>query len=361
MKTTSTVAAILGLVSSATAHYTFDKLLVNDRQVGGDNTYIRKHNNGYMPIKFKNPPEGSITPLDADFACNKGATGAPQVITVKAGDKIGLRQAFGANGIQHPGPSQVYIAPVTNAKSDAGSDWYKIHQSLICREGSPETFKTTAWCSWDENNVWGVIPATIPNGQYLLRAEHIGLHGAHDGQAEFYTSCAQIEVTGNSATSIPGQSTKFPGGYQSTDPAVNFSVWGRSTSYDVAPGPDVIPGGTIRGSASGAGGDNLHTVPGGESSETVDNSNPAPSPSPSEVPAPSPSAPASSPSAPAPSPSAPVPTPTGAPVPVPTPQPGNGAGSGNGKGKGKGKCGRSFPRRAAALLAAEKDAEAARQ
>ncbi|KAK3297792.1 glycosyl hydrolase family 61-domain-containing protein [Chaetomium fimeti] len=355
MKTTGTVAAILGLVSSATAHYTFDKLLVNDQQVGGDNTYIRKHNNGYMPIKFNNPPEGSITPLDADFSCNKGATGAPEVITVKAGDKIGLRQAFGANGIQHPGPSQVYIAPVSDAKTDGGSDWYKIHQSLVCREGSPETFKTNAWCSWDENNVWGVIPATIPNGQYLLRAEHIGLHGAHDGQAEFYTSCAQIEVTGNSATAIPGQSTKFPGGYQASDPAVNFSVWGRSTSYDTAPGPDVIPGGTIRGSASGAGGDNLQTVPGagGSSSETVDTTDPAPSPS----------APAPSPSAPAPSPSTPAPSPTGAPAPTPTVQPGNGEGSGNGKGKGKGKgkCPRSFPRRAAALLAAEIDAETAQQ
>jgi hypothetical protein len=353
MKTTGTLAAILGLISSASAHYTFDKLLVNDKQVGGDSTYIRKHTNGYMPTKFKNTPSGSITPLDADFSCNKGATGAQQVISVKAGDKIGLRQAFGANGIQHPGPSQVYIAPVSNAKTDKGSDWYKIHQSLICRQGSPESLRSNAWCSWDENNVWGVIPATIPNGQYLLRAEHIGLHGAHDGQAEFYYSCAQIEVTGNSATSIPGKSTKFPGAYQVSDPAVNFSVWGRSTSYDVAPGPDVIPGGTIRGSASGAGGDKLQTVAGGSSASDAssggnNNSSPAPSPS---VSVPAPSAPAPSPSAPAPSPSAPAPSATVAPAPTPS------AGPGNGSGKGKGKsCPRSFPRRAAAVLAAEMDA-----
>ena len=344
MKTAGTLAAILGLVSSASAHYTFDKLLVNDKQVGGDNTYIRKHTNGYMPTKFKNVPSGSITPLDADFSCNKGATGAQQVISVKAGDKIGLRQAFGANGIQHPGPSQVYIAPVSNAKTDKGSDWYKIHQSLICRQGSPESLRSNAWCSWDENNVWGVIPATIPNGQYLLRAEHIGLHGAHDGQAEFYYSCAQIEVTGNSASSIPGTSTKFPGGYQASDPAVNFSVWGRSTSYDVAPGPDVIPGGTIRGSASGAGGDKLQTVAGASSSSDAssggDSSSPAPSPSVS-----------------APSPSAPAPSATAAPAPTPSAGPGNG----NGKGKGKGNCTRSFPRRAAAVLVAEMDAATVEQ
>lgn len=333
MKTTGTFAAILGLLSAANAHYTFDKLLVNGKQVGGDNTYIRKHSNGYMPIKFKNIPGGSISPLDADFACNKGATGAPQVIKVKAGDKIGLRQAFGANGIQHPGPSQIYLAPVSNAKTDKGTDWYKIHQSLICRQGSPESLRTDAWCSWNENNVWGVIPATIPNGQYLLRGEHIGLHGAHDGQAEFYVACAQIEVTGNAATSMPGKPVRFPGAYQQADAALNFSVWGRSTSYPVAPGSDVIPGGTIRGSASGAGGDKLQTVGGGSSdvkggSGSGSGSGSAPAPTTTRAPVAQP-------------------TTTKAAAAKPTTTPAAGAG-----------CGRSFPRRAAAALAAEMDARA---
>lgn len=358
MKTT-TLAAVLGFLSSTSAHYTFDKLLLNDEQVGGDNTYIRRHTNGYMPIKFNNPPEGSITPLDADFACNKGATGAPEVISVKAGDKIGLAQAFGANGIQHPGPSQVYMAPVGDAANDQGSDWYKIHQSLVCRQGSPESFRTNAWCSWDENNVWAVVPATVPNGQYLLRAEHIGVHGAHDGQAEFYVACAQVEVTGNTATSMPGQSVKFPGAYQATDEAVNFSVWGRSTEYPVVPGPDVIPGGTIRGSASGAGGDKLETVAGGDSNgsdgiggndnSNDDNSSPAPvtsvvTPSATVVPVPTTTpntTPIATPTTPSATPSATLST---------TP----------GKGKGKG-CKRSVPRRAAAALVAEIDARASEQ
>ncbi|KAK4241989.1 glycosyl hydrolase family 61-domain-containing protein [Achaetomium macrosporum] len=339
MKTAGTLAAILGLVSSVSAHYTFDKLLLNDKQVGGDNTYIRKHSNGYMPIKFKNIPSGSISPLDADFACNKGATGAAQVITVKAGDKIGLRQAFGANGIQHPGPSQIYIAPVNDAKKDKGSDWYKIHQSLICRQGSPESLRTTAWCSWDENNVWGIIPATIPNGQYLLRAEHIGLHGAHDGQAEFYVSCAQIQVTGNTATSMPGTAVKFPGAYQAGDAALNFSLWGRSTSYLVAPGPDVIPGGTIRGSASGAGGDKLQTVGGGKvsSSSTSGTKSAEGSPVPS---------------------AAATHTASGALPSVSLPAATATAGKPGKEGKG---CNRSYPRRAAAALAARIDAEHAEQ
>ncbi|KAH7128915.1 hypothetical protein EDB81DRAFT_587898, partial [Dactylonectria macrodidyma] len=174
-------SAVLGLASSAHAHYTFDQLVINDVLEGSANTYIRQHQNGYMPTKFINPPEGSITPLDADFTCNKGAVAASEVYTVQAGDKIGLKQAYGGTGMLHPGPSQVYISAADDA-------------------------------------------------------------------------------------SIPGTAVSIPGVYQSTDEAVNFSVWGTSTSYDLIPGPDVIPGGTTRGSADGSSGDVSVTVAGGSSS-----------------------------------------------------------------------------------------------
>ncbi|OLN85675.1 putative endo-beta-1,4-glucanase D 14 [Colletotrichum chlorophyti] len=268
MKTAFVVSAVLGLMSTASAHYTFDKLVVNDVQQGGDNTYVRKHQNGYMPTKFKNVPSGSITPNDADFTCNKGATAAPKVFKVKAGDKVALKQAFGGTGMKHPGPSQFYMSPVSNAASDKASSWYKVHQSLLCTAGSPESLRSTAWCSYGEDRVWFTIPSTIPNGQYLVRGEHIGLHGAHDGQAEFYYACAQVEVTGNSATSMPGTAVKIPGVYKQADAAVNFSVWGRSTSYTTAPGPDVIPGGTIRGSADGSS-NKVTTVAGGSSGSSI--------------------------------------------------------------------------------------------
>ncbi|KAK1994088.1 hypothetical protein LX36DRAFT_673398 [Colletotrichum falcatum] len=309
MKATLVVSAVLGLASSASAHYTFDKLFLNGVKQGGDNTYIRKHQNGYMPTKFKNTPSGSITPNDADFACNKGATPAPKVLTVKAGDKISMQEAFGATGIQHPGPSQFYMAPVKNAATDspAGADWFKVHQSLLCKSGTPEDLRHGLWCSWNEDNVNMIIPDSIPDGQYLLRGEHIGLHGAHAGEAEFYYACAQVEVTGNSATAMPGTAVKIPGVYKSTDAAVNFSIWGRSTSYPQAPGPDVIPGGTIRGTADGASGDKSVRVAGGS---TASSDAPASSASPSapaaSSPAPSKAAAAATPAASAPAASAPA-------------------------------------------------------
>ncbi|KAH7140415.1 glycosyl hydrolase family 61-domain-containing protein [Dactylonectria estremocensis] len=275
MKSTYIASAVLGLVSSARAHYTFDQLTVNDVLEGSANTYIRQHQNGYMPTKFINVPDGSITPLDADFTCNKGAVASSDVYTVKAGDKIGLKQAYGGTGMLHPGPTQVYISAADDATTyDGSGDWYKVHQSLICTAGNAESLRSTAWCSYGEDRVWFTVPSTIPNGQYLVRGEHIALHGAHGGEAEFYYACAQIEVTGNTATSIPGTAVSIPGVYQSTDAAVNFSLWGSSTSYDVIPGPDVIPGGTIRGSADGASGDVSETVSGGSSSGS-DDSTPA--------------------------------------------------------------------------------------
>ncbi|EFQ25116.1 fungal cellulose binding domain-containing protein [Colletotrichum graminicola] len=298
MKATFVLSAVLGLASSASAHYTFDKLLVNGQQQGGDNTYIRKHQNSYMPTKFKNTPSGSITPNDADFACNKGATPAAKVMTVKAGDKVALKQAFGGTGMQHPGPSQFYMAPVSNAATAAtsGLEWYKVHQSLLCKSGSAEDLRHGLWCSYGEDNVNFLIPDSIPNGQYLVRGEHIGLHGAHVGEAEFYYACAQVEVTGNTATSMPGTGVKIPGVYKQDDAPINFSIWGNSNSYKQGPGPDVIPGGTIRGSPDGSSGDKIARVAGGSTGSSAATQPSASQPAASQpaVSKPAPSTPAAS-------------------------------------------------------------------
>ena len=265
MKTTG-ITALFGLASMASAHYTFDKLLVNDQKVGGDNTYIRKHDRGYMPTK-------GTQILEQDFVCNQNAKAAPQVVTVKPGDKVGLQQAFGANGIQHPGPTQVYMMATKDAKAETGvnGDWFKVAQSLICKAGSAESLRTDAWCSWDENNVNFHVPDTIPDGEYLVRAEHIALHGAHAGQAEFYYACLQMKVQGSQATALPAmKTTKIPGVYAVKDKAINFSLWGRATSYPEIPGNlDVIPGGEIRGSADGKTGDKIQKVAGGASASST--------------------------------------------------------------------------------------------
>jgi len=69
------------------------------------------------------------------------------------------------------------------------------------------------------------IPRDTPPGQYLVRVEHIAIHGAKDGHTEFYFECAQIEVGGN-GNGRPGPLVKIPGLYDSNDPALRFWIYG---------------------------------------------------------------------------------------------------------------------------------------
>ncbi|RYP69887.1 hypothetical protein DL771_005830 [Monosporascus sp. 5C6A] len=251
MRFTEITFGAAALAHLAAAHYTFNGLKINDQLVGRDWQYIRQHDRGYMPT-FREEAATSN-----DFRCNKnGGSGAnTDVYTVKPGDKVGLRQAFNAGGIQHPGPVQMYLslAPGSVKEYDGSGDWIKIAQELVCKPNpAPADFQKDAWCSWGEDTVSFVVPQNIPEGEYLVRGEHIAVHGAHDGKAEFYYACAQIKVVGSTGTELPGEKVLIPGVYDVNDDAINFSVWGRSTSYPIAPGPDVAPGGTIRGSADGS-------------------------------------------------------------------------------------------------------------
>lgn len=138
------------------------------------------------------------------------------------------------------GPSQVYMskAPGNVVEYDGSGDWFKIFQDTVCQ--SDVELTQGGWCTWDKDRVTFTIPANTPPGQYLVRAEHIGLHGAHNGEAEFYYSCAQVEVTGSGSGS-PGPLVKIPGVYGQNDEAVNFSVYG-AYEYPFIPGPEVWSG-----------------------------------------------------------------------------------------------------------------------
>ncbi|KAH8174969.1 glycosyl hydrolase family 61 domain-containing protein [Sarocladium implicatum] len=246
----SASAAAIAALPLAAAHYTFSGLTINGEMVGRDWQYIREHSRGYMPT-FQEEAATSN-----DFRCQPDSSGAnTEVYTVKAGDVVGLRQAFGAGGMEHPGPTQVYVskAPGSVKEYDGDGDWVKMAQSLICKPNvQPADLQTTAWCSWGDSIIDFTVPDSMPEGEYLVRAEHIALHGAHDGKAEFYYACAQVKVEGTSGTELLGDKVKIPGVYSVGDEATNFSVWGRSTSYPVFPGPDVAPGGTVRGTPDGS-------------------------------------------------------------------------------------------------------------
>lgn len=188
MKLTALVAACI--IQYASAHYFFDTLIIDGVETKSLQ-YVRENTRQakYNPTKWKNIRD-DMTPDMNDFRCNKGAfesASRTETAEVKAGAKLGMKLAVGAT-MQHPGPALVYMskAPTTAQAYEGDGDWFKIFEESTCNPSGD--FGKDAWCTWDKDNVSFQIPAGTPDGEYLIRAEHIGVHGAHDGQAEFYYS-----------------------------------------------------------------------------------------------------------------------------------------------------------------------------
>ncbi|KAL5120377.1 hypothetical protein ACEQ8H_001667 [Pleosporales sp. CAS-2024a] len=241
----------------ANAHYFFDTNIING-VAQPSFKYVRQSSRAikYNPIKFSsNPPadirDGSYAD-GPDIVCNQGAfasAGKTQVLTVNAGDEVRFQLAVGAK-MQHPGPGLVYMskAPGNVTEYDGiGGDWFKIFEEGVCDGGD---FTSTAWCDYGRDWIAAKIPEKTPNGDYLVRVEHIGVHRCHVNQPEHFVSCMQVRVTGG-GNGTPGPMIKFPGAYKATDPYANFSIYNGRKAFPM-PGPEVWSGGASNSSTSPA-------------------------------------------------------------------------------------------------------------
>ncbi|KAJ7483443.1 glycoside hydrolase [Mycena latifolia] len=161
-----------------------------------------------------------LDPMSPQLACNDdGTSGALQLTaTVKAGSPI---TAYWNQVWPHPfGPMLTYLAlcPGTTCTGVNANTlkWFKIDQSGLING----TVFNGYWGSGkmiDQNSSWTTtIPATVPNGNYLLRFETIALHSL---PAQFYPECAQISITGGGTLApTAAQLVTFPGAYSATDP-----------------------------------------------------------------------------------------------------------------------------------------------
>jgi len=224
-----TTSLLLLSASLASAHYTFPGLIFNG-VTSADWTYVKMTTNHYS--------HGPVTDVTStDMRCYKDPTAAiASTASVAAGSTVGFRVD---TSIIHPGPLLFYMAKVPSGKTAAnfegdGQVWFKIYQN-----SATITSSAISWPS-GQTTVSVTIPKCIPNGDYLLRVEHIALHSAGSvGGAQLYNACGQITVTGG-GTKAGTPLVSFPGAYSASDPGLLINIyWPIPTSY-TPPGPKVF-------------------------------------------------------------------------------------------------------------------------
>ncbi|KAJ6261140.1 Endoglucanase-4 [Drechslerella dactyloides] len=236
----SKLAAAVALAGSASAHTIFQQLWVNG-VAAGQNVGIR--------VPTYNGPITDV--LSNDIICNGGvnplATPLPSaIINVPSGATLTMEWHHGGNGPDpndasdpvdpsHKGPIMVYLAKVDSAltTSVTGLKWFKIYEDGL----------NVATNTWAVDKFYAAkgfvdfkIPTCIPPGNYLLRGELLALHGAgsYPG-AQFYMSCAQINIVGGGTSSPP--TVNFPGAYSGSDPGILVNIYYPPLSTYVIPGP----------------------------------------------------------------------------------------------------------------------------
>ncbi|KAI5863712.1 carbohydrate-binding module family 1 protein [Durotheca rogersii] len=191
--------------------------------------------------------DGPITDVTSnDVACNGGPNPtmpSDKIIEVKAGSTVNAiwrhTLTSGPNDVMdasHLGPTLAYLKKANDATTDKGygGGWFKIQQ---------DGYSNGVWGTSKVINNQGKhpiqIPDCLPDGQYLLRAEMIALHGAGSNQgAQLYMECAQINISGGSATKTP-TTYSLPGIYKATDPGILINIHSMSKdSQYIIPGPD---------------------------------------------------------------------------------------------------------------------------
>ncbi|RFU34529.1 lytic polysaccharide monooxygenase, partial [Scytalidium lignicola] len=197
--------------------------------------------------------DGPIQDVTTNYiACNGGpnpTTRDKNIITVQAGDTVQAvwRHTLTSTAANdptyvidpsHKGPTLAYLKKVDDATTDVGygPGWFKIQEAGL-------NAATQDWAITDliANDGYHsiTIPSCIEDGQYLLRAELIALHAASSPEgAQFYMECAQINVTGGSASASPA-TVSFPGAYSATDPGILINIYQTLPSYTI-PGPPLF-------------------------------------------------------------------------------------------------------------------------
>lgn len=242
----STFAGVAAFAATATAHYNFEALIHNDK-VTEPYQFVRQTTNSNSPIT-------DVT--SEDFICNQGGLDADimaktETQAVAPGDSVGF--TINSN-LGHPGPLSVYMSKATGeaAAYKGDGDWFKVYE-LTTSSITAEGLQWATSVGGGINNFTFTLPEDLPAGDYLMRGEHIALHGAQEkGGAQFYMGCAQLTVSGSGAGS-PSPTVKIPGVYDGTEDGVVINLYYPAPTSYTAPGPVTWPNACIDHTANYAG------------------------------------------------------------------------------------------------------------
>ncbi|KUJ17734.1 uncharacterized protein LY89DRAFT_707156 [Mollisia scopiformis] len=236
MKSYAFLFAGLSLLATHTsAHYIFERLTHAGTEYPAY-TYIRQNTNYNSPVTALN---------STDLRCNVGGetAGSTTTITVNAGDAFSITTD---TAVYHDGPFSIYMAkaPTTAAEFDgSGQVWFKIYDL-------GPTFAADGTSTWPLYQTYSyTIPPALPNGDYLLRFQQLGIHNPWPaGIPQFYVECAQITVTGG-GSGTPGPLVSIPGYITGDEPGYTVNIYSNFHNYTI-PGPSVWSGQSAAGGSS---------------------------------------------------------------------------------------------------------------
>jgi len=216
------LAALLALSSAVEGHYIFQQFSAGSTQFPAWK-YVRRNSN---PAWLQNGP---VTDLNSkDLRCNVGGdvSNGTETVSMRAGDAFTFTLD---TAVYHVGPTSIYMskAPGAAADYDGSGPWFKI------KDWGPDGY------SWTMSNTYsGNIPRCIPDGEYLIRIQQIGIHNP-GAEPQFYLSCAQVSVSGGGNTN-PSPTVSIPGAFKASDPGLTYNPYNAGGSPYVVPGPQVF-------------------------------------------------------------------------------------------------------------------------
>ncbi|KAF2734664.1 glycoside hydrolase family 61 protein [Polyplosphaeria fusca] len=228
------LAGLALAVAAAQAHYTFPDLIVNGKPAQSKDWGVTRM------TKNAQSKQGIENPTASDIRCYSSQS-AGSIAEVPAGATI---HYISTQQVNHPGPTQYYLAKVPSGGSasswdGSGAVWFKIATTM-------PTYDARQQLTWPGQNEYKTVNITVPkatpDGEYLLRVEHIALHMAMQAnKAQFYLACSQIKITGG-GNGTPGPMASFPGAYKSSDPGILVNLGAIKPEQYQPPGPAVWSG-----------------------------------------------------------------------------------------------------------------------